>query len=196
MKNSKYINTLFEIIDKLEVSTKTETASFDLIFAKMLKIFADKKDNGKVISIGNGGSGAIASHFTNDLIRNAKVPAICFSDYAVLTCLSNDYGYEQAYKESLRMLAGKDDLLVAISSSGKSPNILNAVLSAKDIGLTVITLSGFLDDNPLRSLGDINIYIPSSFYGMVELSHQIILHMVTDSLNELESFGEREGQID
>ena len=180
-----YLKNLFDILHSCEYTdVKGDTIDFETMLKTMLAEFAERRKAGKIINIGNGGSAAIASHATTDLTKNAKIPALCFSDYSTITCLSNDYGYNNAYKEALILLAGTDDLLVAVSSSGKSENILNAVQKSRELGNYIITFSGFGKDNPLRKLGDINIYCPSSHYGMVELCHQIILHMVTDILSE------------
>ena len=106
--------------------------------------------------------------------------ATALNDSATLTCLSNDYGYEHVYAKQIEWHAASADLLVAISSSGQSANILNAVAAARDAGCRIITLSGFSPKNPLRELGDINLYIASSEYGFVELGHTVLLHGILD----------------
>lgn len=139
----------------------------------------------KVIVIGNGGSAAIASHAANDFCKNDNIKAVCFSDYSYITCMANDFGYECVYEKGMEMFADEGDILIAISSSGNSENITRAAIKAKEKGCTVITLSGFKNNNKLRYLGDINIYVPKEHYGYVELSHQIILHMITDTIAEV-----------
>lgn len=104
------------------------------------------------------------------------------TDPALITCLANDFGYEHVYSFALAAMVAPGDLLVAISSSGKSPNILNGVGAAKSAGASVVTLSGFGAANPLRSLGDVNLYVDSMDYGTVELEHAAILHRLTDRL--------------
>lgn len=136
--------------------------------------------DGKVIIVGNGGSSGIASHLAIDFAKNAKVPAICFGDAAQITCLANDYGYENWLAAAIRMNGRAGDALIAISSSGKSPNILNGVAAAREIGMSVVTLSGFAADNPLRSRGDINFWIDSKAYNIVETAHQFWLMSVID----------------
>ena len=101
---------------------------------------------------------------------------------AALTCLANDFGYEHVFAKQVEYHGRAGDILIAISSSGKSANILNAVKAARGVGMTVVTFSGFDSGNPLRILGDINFYVPSSEYGFVELAHAILLHAVTDAL--------------
>ena len=117
-------------------------------------------NSGKVIYIGNGGSASIASHMAADLWKNGGVKALCFNDPALLTCLANDLGYENVYSAPVEGFAEKGDVVVAISSSGRSPNILKACEAAIKKGCVLVTLSGFNPDNPLRSMGAINFYVP------------------------------------
>lgn len=137
-------------------------------------------NNGSVYVIGNGGSAAVASHAVIDLINVAKLRAFTLHEPSVLTCIVNDYGYENAYSRLLAHMARPGDVLIAISSSGSSMNIRNAATQVINNGGSVITLSGFLHDNPLRSLGDINIWLDASDYGLVEIGHQFILHNMSD----------------
>jgi D-sedoheptulose 7-phosphate isomerase len=139
-----------------------------------------RKRNGKVIFVGNGGSAGISSHLAIDLSKNAKVPAICFGDASMITCLANDYGYEMWIAHALRLNAGSNDCLVAISSSGKSKNILNAVAKARELGLSIVTLSGMTADNPLRTTGDVNFWVDDHSYNVIETAHQFWLMSVID----------------
>jgi len=134
----------------------------------------------KIIFIGNGASASIASHMSTDYWKNGGMRAIAFNDAALLTCLSNDCGYENVFGKSVEMFADEGDILVAISSSGKSENILNGVYAARKQGAHVVTLSGFKPDNPLRSMGDINFYVPDGTYGSVEILHLSICHCILD----------------
>ena len=117
-------------------------------------------------------------------MKLAGYPTYSFSDAALFTCYANDFGYDKAMAEWLKMFFTREDLLVAISSSGESANILNAVKYAKDQGGKVITLSGFKPENSLKKLGDINFHIDVSSYGIAECYHQVILHIILDSLND------------
>lgn len=136
----------------------------------------------KLIFIGNGGSAGIASHQAVDYWKNGKMKAITFNDASLLTCISNDYGYEQVFAEPIRKFADPDDLLIAISSSGRSKNILKAVEAARQSQCKVVTLSGFDEANPLRRTGDLNFYVPSHSYGHVEVLHLCILHSMLDEI--------------
>lgn len=137
---------------------------------------------GSVYVIGNGGSAAVASHAVIDLINVAKLRAFTLHEPSVLTCIVNDYGYENAYSRILAHMARPGDILIAISSSGRSANICNAATQVVNNGGSVITLSGFLHDNPLRSIGDINIWLDNSDYGLIEIGHQFILHNMSDRI--------------
>ena len=135
----------------------------------------------KVMFIGNGGSAGIAGHMAIDFAKNGGVRAITFNDASSLTCLGNDLGYDQVFAQQVKMQGLKGDVLIAISSSGKSANILNGVAAAKAMGCTIITLSGFGADNPLRKAGATNFYVPARIYGFVETGHQAILHAILDT---------------
>ena len=130
--------------------------------------------------IGNGASASIASHMSTDYWKNGDMRAIAFNDAALLTCLSNDCGYENVFGKSVEMFADEGDILVAISSSGQSESILNGVRAAKKLGVHVVTLSGFSLDNPLRRMGEINFYVPDSAYGSVEILHLSVCHCILD----------------
>ena len=141
-----------------------------------------RSNRASVYVIGNGGSAAIASHLVNDLVKVGHVRAFTLHDSSLLTCLANDYGYENAYAQALSQMALPGDVLIAISSSGRSMNIRNAAAQLWGKGGTVITLSGFDAANPLRALGDLNVWVDSADYGLVEVGHQFILHHLSDGL--------------
>lgn len=141
-----------------------------------------KSLNRTLCFIGNGGSASIASHMSIDFWNTAGIKSLAFNDSSQLTCLGNDYGYSQIFQKPLEMFMSQDDLLFAISSSGKSENILNGARAARAKGGAVITLSGFEKDNPLSTLGDLNFYLPSSHYGIVEVNHQLLCHCILDTI--------------
>jgi len=134
----------------------------------------------KLIFVGNGGSSAIASHMATDYSKNGDVRAMALNDTAMLTCLGNDLGYDRVFAKQIELYARADDLVIAISSSGRSANILNAVQAARAAKCAVITFSGFTPDNPLRRLGDVNFYIDADRYGFVEIGHLTICHAILD----------------
>jgi D-sedoheptulose 7-phosphate isomerase len=134
----------------------------------------------KLIFVGNGGSAAIASHMATDYSKNGDIRSLALNDSSMLTCLGNDLGYERVFAKQIELHARAGDLVIAISSSGRSANILNAVKAARAAQCAVVTLSGFAADNPLRRQGDINFYIDSDRYGVVEIGHLTICHAVLD----------------
>src|SRR6202047_4327498 len=115
----------------------------------------------KLICVGNGGSAAIASHMATDYSKNGGVRSVALNDSSMLTCLGNDLGYDRVFAKQIELHACRGDLLIAISSSGRSANILNAVEAAQAADCAVVTLSGFKADNPLRTKGEVNFYIDS-----------------------------------
>ncbi len=136
----------------------------------------------RVLFIGNGGSNAICSHMMEDYMKMARKQTLSFTDAALITCFANDYGYENAQAEWIKFNFQPDDVLVAISSSGESKNILNAVNVHKALGGTVITFSGFAEANTLSKMGKVNFVTPVKNYGIVETFHQVILHAILDEI--------------
>ena len=122
----------------------------------------------------------MASHLSVDLTKAAGIRAINFNEADLLTCFANDYGYEHWVARALEAYADKEDVVVLISSSGNSKNIINGVAKARNMGLPVITLSGFKSENPLRALGDINFWCDSEAYNVVEMTHHVWLLAVVD----------------
>lgn len=136
----------------------------------------------KVILCGNGGSSMIAGHVSVDLTKAAGVRSICFNECDLITCFANDYGYENWLTKAIESYGDAGDVAILISSSGKSPNIVNAAHAAKDQGLTVVTLSGFDVSNPLCGLGDQNLWVNSHSYNIVETVHQTWLLACVDKI--------------
>ena len=148
-----------------------------------LKIFYQlpKKKNSRVFIFGNGGSAAIASHVTVDLTKNIKIKAMNFNEASLITCFSNDYGYEKWIEKSIEFYANKGDVVILISASGKSKNMLNACKAAKRKKISkIITFSGNNKNNALSKLGDINLWVDSNVYNHIENTHQIWLLSICD----------------
>ena len=137
---------------------------------------------GKVIVGGNGGSSAMASHVAVDLTKNAGIRSINFNESDLITCFTNDYGYEEWIKKSIEFYADPKDLVVLISSSGTSRNVINAGKIAHERGMKLITFSGFQSDNPLRALGDLNFWVDNSEYNIVEMTHHVWLLAMVDRI--------------
>lgn len=134
--------------------------------------------------LGNGGSASVAAHAVTDFFNAAKLKAITLHESSLLTCMSNDYGYENAFALMLSQMVKPKDVVIVISSSGQSMNIRNAAQQALQSSALVVTLSGFGSDNPLRLMGELNFWLDSDDYGMVEIGHQFILHNISDRLRK------------
>ena len=173
--NTIFFDHYFEKINKTTLSVDQEKL---IKISNLLKEVASKSR--KVIIAGNGGSAATASHVAVDLTKAAKVRAVNFNEADLITCFANDYGYDQWVVEAKKVYADPEDLIILISSSGKSLNIINGALQARKMALKVITLSGFANDNPLRKLGDVELWADSSQYNVVEMTHHIWLLAIVD----------------
>ena len=169
-------NTLVTIGNDLEAYKHLTIAINDLL----TDFKACHERGNKVILVGNGGSSAICSHMAVDFSKNAGIRAVSFNDFPTLTCLSNDYGYEQVFAKQIEYHATKEDCLVCISTGGKSPNILNAIKAFP--GKRTYTFTGMKPDNPLRSMGSLNFFSPSRDYGIVEIAHLTLLHSLSPCL--------------
>jgi D-sedoheptulose 7-phosphate isomerase len=150
---------------------------------------ASHQRGNKIMFIGNGGSAGICSHMATDFSKRGGMRATALNDSSVLTCLGNDLGYESVFAKQIEWHGRPGDLLIAISSSGRSPNIIKGVEAARAQGCNVATFSGFDEDNPLRRQGDVNLYVRSLEYGFVEVAHHALLHAILDL-----DMGRRPGQ--
>lgn len=137
---------------------------------------------GKVIFLGNGGSAAMASHCAVDLTKIGGIRAVCFNEADLITCFSNDYGYDQWMRKAIEFYADSKDVIVLISSSGNSDNILIAARTAAQMQIPIVTFSGFDARNLLRNLGKINLWVDSKTYNIVEMVHHIWLTAIIDLL--------------
>lgn len=182
-----YYKTLTLLFNSIKVTDKEgNEIEFHNGIEKVCLLIKLHADSGhKLMFIGNGASAAMSSHMATDCWKNGGIRAVAFNDSSLLTCISNDYGYKYVFEKPIEMMADKGDILFAISSSGKSENILNGVHAAKSKECSVITLSGFKDDNPLSVMGDYNFYVPSQEYGPVEVIHHSICHSILDSIINL-----------
>jgi len=134
----------------------------------------------KAIIAGNGGSAAIASHGAVDFTKNAGVRSVTFNEADLITCLANDFGYECWLAKALEFYADDGDVAILISSSGESANLIKAAEYARSRPLAVVTFTGFAANNRLRKLGDLNFWVDSRAYNIVEMTHQIWLLAVCD----------------
>ena len=177
MDVNKFYNQYYQKIFDSCISIK------DSDFKSILEIIlSSQKSNNKLIFVGNGGSASIASHLTIDSTNAASLRAVNFNDPGMITCLSNDYGYENWISKALDFYADEGDVLILISSSGQSKNMLMAVNKARKLKMKILTLTGFLSNNPLRGKGDVNLWVNSNEYNIVEMTHHIWLLSIIDYL--------------
>jgi len=180
----RYFVTLSDLLCQVEVTSRSgaRVEFADAATALMARARATHAAGNKLIFVGNGGSAAIASHMATDYSKNGGVRSLALNDASMLTCLGNDLGYDRVFAKQIELHARSGDLVIAISSSGRSANILAAVDAAAAAGCTIATMSGFTPDNPLRRKGEWNFYVASDRYGFVEIGHLTICHAVLDFL--------------
>lgn len=173
----------FFIYDYLEDFSKLVKPNKEIIkkIVDVKKIFLKiKKNKKKIIIFGNGGSAAIASHVSVDLTKNSKIRCVNFNEADLITCFSNDFGYEHWIEKAIEYYGDKGDAVIFVSSSGKSKNILNGCLAAKKKFIKIITFSGHSNRNPLSKFGDINFWASSKSYNYIECLHLIWLLTIVD----------------
>lgn len=176
-----YAARICGVVQSTQAIADDKPRHLSLALDDVMSAFRAAHESGhKVVLVGNGGSSAICSHIAIDLSKNTGIRAISLNDFPTLTCLSNDYGYDQVFSKQIEYHARPEDVLICISTGGKSPNILNAAQTFKDLGGTqVFTFTGMKPDNTLRTMGKINFYTPSTDYGIVEIAHLTLLHSLS-----------------
>ncbi len=187
MMGRQYIDELIAKLWKVEIWEGIEKKCEDYnagIRLLLQTFFAHKETESRLFFIGNGGSAAIASHMTADFMKNGGMNTYSLYDNAVTTCMGNDYGYEFIFSRPMEFLVKENDLIVAVSSSGNSGNIIRAIETAQSKKASVITFTGFSRENHVKRMGDINVYVPSMKYGMVESIHNLILQQIVDMIME------------
>lgn len=188
---NKYYSNYFKSINLGLVDSvyhiDNHTVEPELFFQKVDGILIKLRENrNKIYFIGNGASAAFANHMALDFSKNGKILSRSLSDSALLTALSNDYSYENAMLEYLKIEeVTQDDLVITISSSGNSPNIVSVLNYCKENNIKSLALSGLKKDNKSINLADYSIYVPMKTYGMVECIHQIFLHLILDQSLEI-----------
>ena len=150
---------------------------------KILLVFEILKNlnKKKAIIFGNGGSAAISSHVSVDLTKNGGIKCMNFNETDLITCFSNDYGYERWMEKAIEFYGENGDILFLVSVSGKSKNLLRAVKAARKKKFSkIVTFTGSSKNNPLKKLGDINFWVNSKNYNLVENTHQYLLLLLVD----------------
>ena len=160
-------------------SVKTDIYSL----IELIDLFNKFDRNKKVYTIGNGGSAALAEHFAQDLLKKCHIPAIFLGNISNITAFGNDIKFEEIFSSQLETLINNEDILICFSSSGNSLDIVNACNQASDLGAWIVSFTGF-SGGQVKSISDINIYVPSDNYGIVETIHSLLFHFIIDSLCE------------
>ena len=166
-----------------DISKKINSFDYKKMEILKKKITSLNKNN-KIILIGNGGSASISSHVAVDFTKILNKRAICFNDPNLITCFANDYGYEKWVAKALEAHALRKDLIILISSSGRSKNLINACKFARKKKIFVTTFTGFKKNNPLSKIGNQNIWVDSSKYNVVEMTHHIWLLALVDLISK------------
>lgn len=186
MKLDNYSNNYFQDIkEALEKTIATDSNGIVLETDTALEQWIDvcekkRKERGMFFFCGNGASATMAEHMSHDCFQNADFLTQTCSETSHLTAISNDVSYEDVFAYRIGKMLKETDMLVTISSSGNSPNVIKAIKTAKEVGAFVVTVSGKKKDNNSRKLGDLNFYVPLETYGMVESAHAVLLHCWLD----------------
>ena len=175
-QNKEWLDEYFGLYKKLAFNPDIYK---DLIAFKEIALEV-KNNNKKMIFMGNGASAATSSHSSVDFTKQAGVRSINFNEAGLLTCFANDYGYENSYARALEFYALEGDAIILISCSGNSGNIVNAAKYAKDKGYKIITFTGCSKDNKATQLGDLNFWIDSRAYNIIESIHMMWITCVVD----------------
>lgn len=189
MKNfiSEYMNSIYSALENTKVTDKMGEL---ILFQDALDEWADKalsirdEYNGLIFFCGNGASATMAEHMSHDWFQNAQINTTTCSETAHITAVANDYSFDNIFSYRIGRILSDKDMLVTISSSGNSPNIVKALEMGRKKGAYLVTLSGKEPDNKSRKLGDLNFYVPLPTYGLVESAHALILHAVLDNFLE------------
>jgi len=184
MKGYSYeiFDEIFDGLRKTEVTKKNrEAVSLDDALAEWAqRVKKMQDDKGLIFFCGNGASCTMGEHMSNDWFQNAKVNTTTCSETSHITAISNDLTYEDVFSYRIKRILSEKDILITISSSGNSPNIIKAIEAANKNGAYVITFSGKEKDNKSRMGGNLNFYVPLSTYGLVESAHAVLLHLGLD----------------
>ena len=176
MDDKVFIN---DYLERYRQSLIETDVSGELIRMKEMLLEVKERGN-KVIVSGNGGSAAIAGHIAVDFTKQAGIRTVNFNEPNLITCFANDYGYEKWVSKAIEFYGDKGDIAILISTSGSSLNMLNAAKTAKELNMQVVTFTGFDEENPLKQSGNLNLWVNSRAYNVVENTHQIWLLLVCD----------------
>ena len=181
--SGKYFDFIRQGLEQMEVTDihgngMSPDRGFDLWAGRAEQIKQNTK--GLLFFCGNGASASMAEHMSHDWFQNAMVNTTTCAEVSHITAISNDISYEEVFRYRVRRILSEKDMLVAVSSSGNSANIVNAVQAAKERMAFTVTVSGKESGNAIRRMGDLNFYVPLMHYGEVESAHALLLHGALD----------------
>lgn len=185
--NKNYLKTFSEGLNQVVLEIENKEVNSNLFLNRLLdQTLNTQKLGGRIFFFGNGASASFANHMALDWTKNGGVISLSLSDSALLTALSNDYSYEDAFKEFARINnINKNDIVATISSSGNSPNVVSVLKYTKEVGAQSVALNGLKPSNKSREIADYSIYYPFKTYGMVECAHQLYLHLWLDAFMQI-----------
>ena len=173
--NTNALNISITNISGIEIE---ESLAYQNIYNEL---YALQETSGVLHFIGNGASASIASHFGLDYFKAGEIRTNTFNDFSALTAYGNDISFDEVFAFPISRILKEKDMLVAVSSSGNSPNIVRGLEAAKEQGSFLLTLSGMKSDNKIRKMGDINMFFPEMDYGPTECAHTVMLHHILDT---------------
>jgi D-sedoheptulose 7-phosphate isomerase len=183
----QYLDDLYLALTEMKATNRYgKSIGQEQALINFCKLFFDiRRSNNTIYFIGNGASATMASHMAADFNKTCGCRATVFNDVALMSAVSNDIHFKECFSVPLNRFAEKGDVLVTISSSGNSANVIAAIKCAREKEMFVITFSGMDSNNDSRKMGDLNFWIPASTYGLVESAHQALLHSCLDTFFEL-----------
>ena len=179
-KTKKRNNFLEKYFSDLSKTIEPDTQSLKKLYLVKDYFISTSRKKGKILIFGNGGSSAIASHVSVDLTKNARIRTVNYNESDLITCFSNDYGYDRWIEKTIDFYDDRKDIVVLISSSGRSKNMINACKAAKKKKIKVISFTGHSKNNPLSKIGNLNLWVNSKAYNFIENTHQIWLLGICD----------------
>lgn len=181
-----YFSEVYEGLQHIHVTTNDLK---EISFEEGIDLWTEQarktqNQGGMQFFCGNGASATMAEHMSHDWFQNAKINTYTCSETAHITAISNDVSYDDVFAYRIARVMSEKDILVTISSSGNSRNVIRAIEEARKKGSFIITISGKSKENQSCQIGDLNFYVPLDTYGLVESSHAVLLHSALDAFLE------------
>lgn len=181
-----YFSEVYEGLQHIHVTTNDLK---EISFEEGIDLWTEQarktqNQGGMQFFCGNGASATMAEHMSHDWFQNAKINTYTCSETAHITAISNDVSYDDVFAYRIERVMSEKDILVTISSSGNSRNVIRAIEEARKKGSFIITVSGKSKENKSCQMGDLNFYVPLDTYGLVESSHAVLLHSALDAFLE------------